>query len=440
MALELRKPKTHTIGRLLTLVVIALLAALVQLLGLLPGLPATTMYLGFLLLAAFVAGELAKDLHLPRITGYLVIGILFGPHVLRLVPAETVDDFRLINGIALAVIALQAGGELRYDRVRVRLRSIASITLFQIAMISVGVALTVYVARDIFPFLVGGPMRTVVAAAMIFGLVAVAKSPATTIAVITELRARGPLTDTVLGVSILKDVAILLMIAAVIPAAAVVADPAAGFDFALLREIGIAIVASLAIGAVIGWLMGLYLERVGKGPVLFVLAVAFGIVELSHLLHFESEAYILMSMAAGFFVQNFSVQGSRFVGALEANSLPLYALFFAVAGADLDLGVIPHVWAAGLVLIISRAALIYISTYVGAASAGDAPMIKHNAWMGYLAQAGVTLGLATIVQDRFPSWGAQVAAIIVAMIAVNQLVGPPLFRYSILKAGEEHRA
>jgi Kef-type K+ transport system membrane component KefB len=175
---------------------------------------------------------------------------------------------------------------------------------------------------------------------------------------------------------------------------------------------------------------------VGKQLILFVLAVAFGIVEASRALGLESEFYILASMAAGFVVQNFSAHGPKFVKALEANSLPIYALFFSVAGADLDLGEIPAVWQIGLLIFATRVVLIYSSTYLGARIVGDSASIRQYAWMGFLAQAGVTLGLATIVRDRFPAWGTEVAAIIVALIAINQLVGPPLFRFALVRGGE----
>ena len=436
MALEIHRPTRQTVGRLLTLVVISLLAAFLRYLAPASAPGSGTMLLGFLLLAAFVAGEVAREVHVPRITGYLVIGILFGPNVFGLLPSETIEDFRLINHVALSVIALQAGGELRLARIRERLKSIGMMTALQVVFILVGITAVVYMARSLLPFLAGQPSQTVLAVALIFGLVAVAKSPATTIAVITELRARGPLADTVLGVSVLKDVVVLLLIAVMLPAAVVLVDPAGGFDFEQLREISVAILLSLGLGTVVGWLIGLYLEKINLQPILFTLAVAFLVVEFSQGLGLESEMYILMSMTAGFVVQNLSVHGPGFVEALEANSLPLYALFFALAGADLALDVIPAVWQAGLVMILARAALIYVSTYMAAAAAGDRPIIRHYAWMGFLAQAGVTLGLANIVRERFALWGPDVAAIIVGMIAVNQLVGPPLFRYSLVRAKE----
>jgi hypothetical protein len=353
-----------------------------------------------------------------------------------LLPQTAVTDFRLINDVALSVIALQAGGELRFRQVLARFRSIATITLCQLLLVAAGTALVVTLARGLFPFFDEAPLRSVLAVAMIFGIVAVAKSPATTIAVITEMRARGTLTDTVLGVSVFKDVIILLLLAVVLPAAAVLVNPAIGFDYTQLEEITLSIFLALALGLIVGILIMLYLKHVNVQPILFVLAVAFGVVELAHGLGLQSESYILMGIAAGFVVQNLSVQGAKFIDALEANSLPLYALFFAVAGADLHLGVVPEIWKVALLILATRLVLTYLSTSLGAAAAGDDPMIRRYAWMGFLAQAGVTLGIAHIVRQRFPGWGDAVAAIIIAMVAVNQLVGPPLFRLAIVRAGE----
>lgn len=430
---------TRVVGRLLTLVVIGLLAAFFRYLGPLPVTASATMLLGFLLLAGFVAGELARELRLPRITGYLVIGIAFGPHTLGLFPGEAVD-FSLINEIALSLIALQAGGELRLERLRSRFRTIGAITGLQILTIIIGVTALVYLGSELFPFLRGLPDGKVLAAALVFGLVAVATSPAATIAVITEMRARGAVADTVLGVCVVKDVAVLLLIAVVMPTATVLIEPARGFDFSQLGEIVLVILLALIVGALVGWVIILYLKRLNVQPVLFVLAVAFIVVEAAHTMGLESESYILMSMAGGFVVQNRSVQGPVFIEALEANSLPLYALFFALAGAHLNLEVIPDVWRVGLLLIVLRITLLGASTKLAVRATGDLPAIRRHAWLGFLSQAGVTLGLATIVEARLPDTGPAIATVIIAMIAVHELIGPPLFRAALVRSGETGRA
>ncbi len=423
-------------ARILTLVAFI---GVIHVVGLLrvPGTPhgTSTLFLGALLLASYLAGRAARVISLPQITGYLVIGIVLGPYVLGVVPREVIQEFRFVNGVALAIIALSAGGELRLKSVRSQIRSIGLITLSQIVFMFGLVAAAVYLARGSIAFLQDQPARVALAVALLFGLVAVAKSPATTIAIITEEKARGLLTDTVLGITVLKDVIILVLIAIFIPMATAIVSPSGGFDYHAVEEILLEIVGSLCIGIVLGWLVTLYLRRIREYRILFVLAVAFLAVNLGDWLRMES---ILIAMSAGFYVQNFSRQGRRLLHALEANSLPIYALFFAVAGADLNITVLKTAWVIATAMILARGLALWLSTYVGARMAGDPPVLRHHAWMGFLAQAGVTLGIANIVRERFPVWGVQVAAIIIAMIAVNQLVGPPAFRWALLRAGESH--
>ncbi len=394
-----------------------------------------TLFLGFLLLSSYLAGRAARAIALPQITGYLVIGIIVGPYVLGILPTEVVEEFRFVNQVALALIALSAGGELRANSLRERIRSISAITTFQIVAMFTLVAAAVYVARGAISFLHGEPANVALAVALLFGLVAVANSPATTIAVITEEKARGVLTDTVLGATVLKDVVILVLIAVFIPLSATIVDPTGGFSFDAVWKILLGILGSLAVGLVLGWLVTVYLTRIRAYPILFVLGVAFMAVYLGEWLHLE---YILIAMAAGFYVQNFSRQGRRLLHALEANSLPVYALFFALAGADLDITVLRSAWVIATAIILTRIGALWVSTHLAARIVEDPPVIRQYAWMGFLAQAGVTLGIASRVREGFPVWGDPVATIIIAMIAVNQLIGPPAFRWTLLKAGESH--
>jgi Kef-type K+ transport system membrane component KefB len=394
-----------------------------------------TLFLGFLLLSSFLAGRAARSIALPQITGYLVIGIVVGPHVLGILPMEIVEEFRFVNGVALALIALSAGGELRASSLRQRIGGISMITAFQIVLMFSLVAASVFLASGAMELLRDKPPRVVLAVALLLGLVAVAKSPATTIAIITEEKAQGVLTDTVLGVTVLKDVVILILVAAFIPLTATIIDPTAGFSFTALWSILGLILGSLVAGLALGWLVTLYLKRIRAYRILFVLGVAFLSTYLGERLHLE---FILVAMAAGFYVQNFSRQGRRLLQALEANSLPVYALFFAVAGADLDVTVLGTAWLIATAIILTRMVALWLSTYLAARVVGEPRVIRRYAWMGFLAQAGVTLGIANLVRDNFPVWGGSVATIIIAMIVVNQLIGPPAFRWALLRAGESH--
>lgn len=394
-----------------------------------------TLFLGFLLLSSYLAGRAARAISLPQITGYLIIGMVVGPSFLGILPREMLEGFRFVNGVALALIALSAGGELRLGSLKERIGSIGVITVSQILLMFGLVAGAVFLARSAIDFLPGEPANVALAVALLFGLVAVANSPATTIAVITEERARGVLTDDVLGITVLKDVVILILIALLIPLAAVIVNPDAGFKFQAVWDILLGILGSLAVGVALGWMVTIYLKRIRAYRILFVLGVAFLAVFLGEQLDLE---HILIAMAAGFHVQNFSRQGRRLIQALEANSLPVYAIFFAMAGAELDFRILGSVWAIATAILLARMAAAWLSTYLGARLVSDPPVVRRYAWMGFLAQAGVTLGIANLVRERFPVWGGPVATIIIATIAVNQLLGPPAFRWALIRAGESH--
>lgn len=423
------------VGRLLTLIV---LVAVAYLLVLVPAqaetAASTTLRLGFLLLASYVAGQVARGLALPQITGYLVLGVLIGPDLLGILTQASVMRLRIIDEVALSLIALSAGGELRLASVKKRIRSIGMITLAQLVIVFVLVAAVVFLERDLFDFLRGQEPRVALAVALLFGLVAVAKSPATTIAVITEEKARGPVTDVVLGITVIKDVLILVLTALMIPLAAVIARPERAFDLTALEQVLLTILASLAVGVLFGWIIARALRRVeGGGGVLLILAAAFLSVQLSETVGLE---YILLSMAAGFVVQNYSEEGPGMIAALEANSLPIFALFFALAGAEVDLQALGLAWKIAAVVLLARFVALWAATYVGARAAHAEAAIRRRAWTGFVAMAGVSLGIAHLIRDRFPELGASMATIIIALIAVNQLLGPPLFRYALVRSGE----
>ncbi len=432
-----RARRRRMVGRVLTLSVITAVAFLVVRIPGDAGPAGTTMRLGYLLIASYLAGRVVRGLALPQITGYILVGIVVGPQVTGILDHASIGRLDILNEIALSLIALSAGGELRMRTVRKRLRSIVLITVSQLLIVFSVTAVTVLLGRGLFDFLAGQQPRVALAAALLFGLVAVAKSPATTIAVITEEKARGAMTDVVLGVTVIKDVIILMLTALLIPLAVVVARPGSHFDVHALEAVMFTITLSLALGVLFGFTISLLLRGAPQHQVPLVLAAGFLSVHLAEAAGLE---FILLSMAAGFTVQNFSAEGARLLAALEKNSLPIYALFFALAGAMLDLAALTHVWKIALVLLLARGFSLWISTAAGAKLAGAGPAIERHAWTGFIAMAGVTLGIANIIRERFPQFGPAMATIIVAVIAVNQLIGPPLFRNALVRAGEAGRA
>jgi Kef-type K+ transport system membrane component KefB len=146
-------------------------------------------------------------------------------------------------------------------------------------------------------------------------------------------------------------------------------------------------------------------------------------------------------MVAGFVIENATSLGDRFIAAIERSALPVYVVFFAIGGASLDLGALRNTWVLALTLTLVRILLVIGSTALGEKAARVRNReIERWGWMGFIAQAGVTLGLVSIVARKFPGWGNEVKTIGLAMIALNQLLGPIAFRWALLRSGEARPA
>ena len=389
--------------------------------------------LGCLIIGGVLSGELAERFRLPRITGYLVFGMIAGPHALALETARDANLLRLFEDLALGLIALTAGGEFRIEVIRMRIKPLIAITAAHTVGIFLLVAGVLWVLLGIVPFL--GPVTSVEAMAgvALLGVIAVAVSPATTIAVITDLRARGEMVETVLGVTIIKDLVIILFFTS-ISALAMAWIGGGAIEFGVLRHVALEVGVSLLIGGVLWVMLGLYLVEVGRLAPLTVLVLALASAELGRGSWVE---HLLVCLAAGFAARNlFPRAAGHFLGALEQSSTPVYVIFFALVGAGLDLGIFAAVWLPALIYVVVRIGAVWSTTRVAAVAAGSGSGVVRYGWMGFVAQAGLSLGLAARIQREFPGVGATVATLVVAAVVVNQLVGPVLWERAILAGNE----
>lgn len=400
------------------------------------GMGETALALGFLLLSAYVGGQIAKAFGLSRVTGYIVVGLLVGPGALGLLHETDLEELSLLNDVAIALIALTAGGELNLSRLRGMGRYLASITLLGTFVLFVAVAGTVLAVAPWLPFTADRSLAFVVTVAVVFGSVAIASSPSVAIAVITDSRARGPVSTTVMGVTVIKDVIVIVAFAAALSVAYAVLEPAAGeggLGLSLAWEIG----GSILVGAVLGAGVAAYLKWVRAHMVLFTLAVAWLAAETAFLLHLE---VLLLGLTAGFTLENLlPVEGGEFVEGLELASLPLYALFFSLAGAAVHLDALVDLWYWALLFIGVRGLGLWIGTDLSARLGGAPEPVRRWAWLGFISQAGVALGMVTILARSFPTWGAELQTLFVAMVAVHELIGPVALDWMLGKTGEAGR-
>jgi hypothetical protein len=198
-------------------------------------------------------------------------------------------------------------------------------------------------------------------------------------------------------------------------------------------------------GILLGWVVSLYISRVKTELLVFILAAAFLVTFFSRQFAFFLDRFydisfhlepMLICVTAGFWIQNFSRSGRQFMEQIDRSSLPIYVIFFSLTGAALNVGALERTWLIAVLVVAVRSILIALGAYLGSSSSGDPPRFRKMAGLSFITQAGVSLGLAGIVARRFPDWGALLATTIVAIIALNQIIGPIAFKYALNAVGE----
>ncbi len=388
---------------------------------------------GFFLLAGTLTSSLLEVLRLPHLTGFLLAGIVAGPYVLHAVNHQTVSDLSSVNSLALSLIALAGGAELRLESVRNGLRSLASATLVQNGLALVVLPATFFLARDLVPFTRGMPLQAVFAVALLWGVVAITRSPSAVMGILTQTRPAGRLTDFTVGFVMTSDVVVVVLLALVLTGVRPLLEPGTSLSLAAFGELGHELLGSVAIGTTLGLLLVAYLRFVGRQILLVLLLLGLVVVDVINYLRFE---WLLTFLTAGFVVQNFSRQGGKLLHAIEHTGEVVYVIFFALAGAHLDLPLLGSLWPAAVLFFAVRAATAFVGAHVSGRLAGDPPELRRWGWAGLVSQAGLALGIAAKMQNQFPAFGAQFGALAVAAVALNEMVGPVLFKLALDRSGE----
>jgi len=387
---------------------------------------------GFVLLAAFFMGRVFKGIGLPRLTGYIATGMIVGPSVIGLLTPSMVTDLKLFNGVAISLIALTAGGEMDFRAIRPLLRTIAWITVIAVMGTTILLAIVVFLLRGHLPFMSDLAVVPALAVAMVIGVTLAAQSPAVVVALRDEMESEGPVSRTSLGVVVLADLVIIVFFAL----ASAYAKSVLGGDADVvrtIRELGWELFGSLGIGVVVGVVIAIYLRKVQGSAALFILAVCFGVAEIGSRVHLDP---LLVALAAGMLVRNVTELGDRLIHEIEGASLPVYVVFFAVAGATIHLNVLPLVWLPALAIIGTRAFGLLVGTKIAAHISGAPPEVGRYAGFGLLPQAGLALALALLFARTFPSFGEGASALTLGVVALNEIVAPVFFRMALLRSGE----
>ena len=409
------------------------------------------IYLGAFGIVAVAAGRIAgafQKLKLPLITGFLIIGLVSGPEILGLIETDTLPRLRFLNDIALAFIAFAVGSELYLKVLRSRMKSIITMTITQVVVTFLLVSLAMYLLVDFIPFFKGMNLAARISISMLAGTIAIARSPASAIAIINELRARGPFTQTAIGVTVVVDFGVIIFFAVIFTLSkSLILE--ADFRMIFIVQVIVELVAAVGLGFLVWFMLRLALTIKGVMVLkkILVLLIGFLVYLFTRITEDHSSQYLgiqlhieplLICIIGSFLVTNFTVYRNDFVRIVKELGPYVYIVFFTLTGAMIYLEVVAALWFVTLILFGARLVSLFLAGYLGSSLAADSPLFSRISGMPYVTQAGVGVGLATIIATEYTAWGGEFATVMISVIVLNQIIGPPLFKWALHLAGEVH--
>lgn len=384
---------------------------------------------GVILVVGYYLGRLVALVKLPEITGYIFAGLLLGKSLLHIVPHEVEQSLGIFTQIALGLIALTIGGEFSLGKLKQLGKDVALITVLQI--------LAAFSLVSVILVVLGLPLPL----ALLAGAIASATAPAATVHIVQSLKAHGKFVDLLYGVVALDDAGCVILFSVIFSLSGSMLG-IAGEGHGIIGAVG-HLMLEIGIGAVGGWLIHMTTSRrkSENENLIIMLGLFFTYTVLVMGLGMSP---LLTNMAAGTVLINLSPRNHRLFRVIRPLTPPLYALFFVLAGMELDPTQFlnPIVLVMGSGYIIMRAIGKYGGVYAGCALAGCEREIRNNLGICMLPQAGVAIGLVDIVTSMHLPEGTApevmiglkaLNSIILMSVFVNEILGPPLSKFAIIR-------
>ena len=400
----------------------------------------------FALFAGLMMTRLFKYLgfNFPDVTAFLIAGVLVGPYVfgrfgLGFSSSYELVDVEVISSAALGFIAFDIGSEFRMEQLREMGKTATFIGIFQALAATVFVdvaliALSVKLGGEVLP----------VPVAITLGAIASATAPAATLMVVRQFKAKGPVTDLLLPIVALDDAAGLIIFAVSIGAAQAMIGGAINFVSIIINPL-IEIISSLILGALMGYILTqlekLFFSnsnRLSMTIAFVMMTIALSGIELNFGKIRIAFSSLLVCMMLGTIFCNMSEYSADLMKRSEKWSAPLYAVFFVLSGARLELSVFqyPFVIMTGLVYIFMRCAGKYFGALFSSSLMKCSENVKKYLGITLFPQAGVALGMVVSAQSLGSEMGGLIRNIVLFSVLIYELIGPMLTRNALMKAGE----
>ncbi|HVR70840.1 MAG TPA: cation:proton antiporter [Vicinamibacteria bacterium] len=381
---------------------------------------------GLILMAALVAGHAAQLVRVPEVTGYLLVGVAIGPAMLDLISHDDLKTLGFLSEVALGLILFGIGAIFEASNFRSVGRGVVAITA--------GESLTAFALVSVALSVLGLPVPV----ALLLGVIAMETAPATTLMVLHEYDARGPMTDRLLALIALNNMFVLVaygLVSAGLTLATTTGEGMLAAGYRALFGLVWSTVGAVALGILLGLAVDAWAARTresGEGMILAMGTVLIAVGAARWL----GLSPLFATLALGATVANASRHGDFLMKALGRVDPPLYAAFFVLAGAELRPSSLLTVGVAGAAYVTLRAA----GKLAGARFAmrrQDMPdVVRRHLGLCLLSSSSLAIGLTIQVRASFPEYAPAVTGVALAGVLVFEVVGPLLTRRALILSGE----
>lgn len=380
-------------------------------------------YLALMLFSGLLFGRLVKFIKLPNVTGYLVAGLLIGPHVFHLLPPDVVAQLQFISEMALAFIAFSIGSEFRLSYLKK-----AGMTPIVIALLEALLA-SVLVTGALICF--GFDVKI----SLLLGAIASATAPAATIMVVKQYQAKGPVTNTLLSVVALDDAVALMAFGLAMAVVNALLNPGQHAAWVTAIMPLVEIIGAIVLGLLLGLLFNIPLRFFKKPSNRLIITCGFVFLG-NALAALAGLSSLLLCMSMGAMLVNTSSSSREIFKITESITPPVFLLFFVVSGAELDISILPKIGMIGIIYLLVRVIGKMAGASLGAWLMKAPETVKKYLGFTLIPQAGVAIGLSLIAANTLPAYGATIRAVILCATLIYELVGPAITKIGLQKAGE----
>jgi Kef-type K+ transport system membrane component KefB len=381
---------------------------------------------GLILMAALLAGHLAQLARVPEVTGYLLVGTLIGPAAFDLISHDNVTTLAFLSDVALGLILFNIGAIFEASNFRRVGAGVVRVTLWEASLAFVLVCLVLLASGMSWPL------------ALLLAVVAMETAPATTLMVLNEYDAKGPLTDRLLALVALNNMYVLVMFGIVTAGLALAESTDQGWLFAGYRAVhGLlwTTVGSVALGALLGLGMDLWAARAKESGEAMILSIGTVLLAVGAS-RWLGLSPLFSTLALGATVANASYHGDRLLRALGRVDPPLYAAFFVLAGAELVPSSVLGLGLIGAGYTVARTVGKIAGARIGLRNQDVPPLVRQQLGFCLVSSSSLAVGLTIQIRSAFPAYAATVTGIVLAAVVIFEVVGPLLTRRALILTGE----